>query len=327
MERKSLVGGRYSLIEKLGEGATKEVYLARDGTLGRDVALCSFKPYVVSGGYIDRVRREATTLAGLNHPNVVGMFDFQDDDGWYMTTEYVAGGSLKSKMASVWKGTPELSNALIIAAEVADALSYAHARGVFHRDVKPSNIMLTPEGTAKLGDFGLAKPLGDESPSDSGLIVGTLPYMSPEQAKGLRPDSPSDMYSLGVTLFEMVTGRRPFHGDDVSVLVHHLNSTPPPPTRYEPSCPPRLETLILELLEKDPEARPTAGATAVELRRIREELSGEPAPSTAAEPRRWEAPGEPALENGPATDPTSPESWTRVNTSFRGCHAGEGDLV
>ena len=135
--------------------------------------------------------------------------------------------------------------------------------------------MLTPEGTAKLGDFGMAKPFSDESISGTGAIEGTIPYMSPEQAKGLPPDSPSDMYSFGVTLYEMVTGRRPFHGEDVSVLLHHLNSIPPPPTRFMLACPPRLETLILNLLEKDPELRPSASSAEEELRSIRAEFLGE----------------------------------------------------
>ena len=123
-------------------------------------------------------------------------------------------------------------------------------------------------------------------------IEGTIPYLSPEQAKGLPPDSPSDMYSFGVTLYEMVTGRRPFHGEDVSVLVHHLNSIPPPPTRFMQACPPRLETLILNLLEKDPELRPSASGAAEELQSIRAELLGErseflfPSPPTQARMRR-----------------------------------------
>lgn len=273
MEKRSMGGGRYTIVEKLGEGSSKEVFLAKDETLHREVALCVFKKHTVSGDYIDRVRREARVLAGLNHPNIVGVFDFREDDGWYLITENVGGGSLKSKLASHHQKGLELSEALRIGAEVADALGYAHAMGVFHRDVKPSNVMLTSEGTAKLGDFGLARPFGDESLTESDLIVGTVPYMSPEQAKGLPPDSPSDMYSFGVLLYEMVTGRRPFHGEDVSVLVHHLNSTPPPPTRYVPTCPPRLEALILKLLDKQPEARPRANDVAQELRSIQAEVS------------------------------------------------------
>lgn len=280
MENRSWDSGRYTYIERLGEGATKEVFLARDENLQRDVALCTFKPFMLSDGYIDRVQREVRTLARLNHPNIVGIFDFcDDDDGSYMITEYVGGGDLKSKMKSEWKDSPDLGEALKVAAEVADALSFAHVSGVFHRDVKPSNVMLTPEGTAKLGDFGLAKPIREdsireESISVTGIIEGTIPYMSPEQTKGLPPDSPSDMYSFGIMLYEMVVGRRPFQGEDVTVFMNHQISLPPPPTHFLPTCPPWLEKLILELLDKEPAARPNAVQTAEELRSIPVEQPG-----------------------------------------------------
>jgi tRNA A-37 threonylcarbamoyl transferase component Bud32 len=262
-------GNRYTLIRRLGEGATKEVFLARDEVLQRDVALCVFKPQVLSGIYLERIRREARTLAGLSHPNIVGLYDSREDDGHYLVTEYIAGGNLKSKLASDWKDDRDLDEVLRIAIEVAGALAETHAKGIFHRDVKPSNVLLTKEGTAKLGDFGFAKPFGDDSISEENRIVGTIAYMSPEATKGLPPDSPSDMYSFGVMLFELVTGRRPFHGEDESVFVHHQISPPPPPTRYIPSCPPPLEALILRLLDKKPEARPTAVKAAAELRRVR----------------------------------------------------------
>lgn len=269
-------GDRYTLIRRLGAGATKEVFLARDESLQRDVALCVFKPHVLSGIYLERIRREARTLAGLSHPNIVGLYGSREDDGCYLVTEYIAGGNLKSKIASDWKDGGDLGDVLRIAMEVADALAETHAKGVFHRDVKPSNVLLTKEGTAKLSDFGFAKPLGDDSVSEENRIVGTIAYMSPEATKGLPPDSPSDMYSFGAMLFELVTGRQPFHGEDESVFVHHQISPPPPPTRYIPSCPPALETLILRLLDKKPEVRPKASEAADELRRIR----GEPPASS-----------------------------------------------
>ncbi len=322
MGTQSQFGGRYTLIHRLGEGATKEVFLARDETLHRDVALCVFKPHVLSGGYLGRVRREARTLAGLSHPHIVGLYDIREDDGCYLITEYVAGGNLKSKITLDWKDQTDLDTALRIAAEVADALTETHAKGIFHRDIKPNNVLLTQDGTAKLGDFGLAKPLGDESISEEGLIVGTVPYMSPEQAKGLPPDSPSDMYSFGITLFEMVTGRRPFHGEDASVLVHHLNSTPPLPTRYVLSCPLRLEALILQLLGKEPELRPTAIETADELRRIRTELSLGPTPSKIKDPAIAYEIGE-----GSDSDAISAESDTVIRLGRRSLFQSMTPLV
>jgi serine/threonine protein kinase len=262
-------GGRYTLIRRLGAGATKDVFLARDETLQRDVALCVFKPHVLSGIYLERIRREARTLAGLSHPNIVGLYDSREDDGCYLVTEYISGGNLKSRIASDWKDGGDLDEVLSIAIEVADALAETHAKGIFHRDVKPSNILLTKDGAAKLSDFGFAKPWGDDSINEENRIVGTIAYMSPEATKGLPPDSPSDMYSFGAMLFELVTGRKLFHGDDASVIVHHQLSPPSPPSRYIPNCPPRLEALILRLLDKKPEARPTAIEAAAELRRIR----------------------------------------------------------
>ena len=294
-------GGRYTLIRPLGEGATKEVFLARDETLQRDVALCVFKPHVTSTGFLARIRREARTLAGLSHSNIVQLYDLAEDDGCYLVTEYISGGSLKSKISTDWKEHANLDEALRIATEVADALAETHSKGIFHRDVKPNNVMLTSDGTAKLGDFGLAKPHGDETNSEEGLIVGTIPYMSPEQAKGLPADSPGDMYSFGVMLYEMVAGRRPFHGEDASVLVHHLNSTPPPPTRYVPNCPPRLEALILSLLDKWPESRPTASETAAQLRQIRSQQANGPSDIKGREPTAEAS----ALNSYQASTPTS----------------------
>jgi hypothetical protein len=272
MEESSPVGGRYSLIEMVGEGATKQVFRASDPILHRDVAVCRFKEHMLSSGYLAQVRREGQTLAGLNHPNIVAIYDFRDDDGVYMVTEFMDGGSLKERLTSASVEDAPLPELLRIAAEAADALSFTHDRGVFHRDVKPSNVMLTLGGTAKLADFGMAKPFNDDTISRTGVIEGTIPYMSPEQAKGERPDSPTDIYSLGIVLYELVAQRRPFHGEDVSVLVDHLNTPPPPPTRFSSTCPMRLEDLILRMLDKDASGRPTAKETAEQLRLIRSDL-------------------------------------------------------
>ncbi len=275
MDIGSVIGGRYTILKRLGEGATKEVFLATDGTLSIDVALGIFKPHIVASGFIDRVRREARTNAALNHPNIVRLHDFREDDGWYLVAEYVAGSDLKAKISKRRESTTDLDSRLGIAAEVADALGYTHSRGVFHRDVKPSNVMLTLEDTAKLGDFGLAKPLGDESLGSTGLLIGTIPYMSPEATKGLHPDSFGDMYSFGVLLYELAAGRRPFQGSDVSVLIQHQEVIPPRPTRYVPDFPKPLENLVLRLLAKDPMDRPEAAETSEELRAIKKWLESD----------------------------------------------------
>lgn len=312
MDAQSLKRGRYTVLERLGEGATKEVFLARDETLQRDVALCIFKKHMADG-YLERVKREARVLAGLNHPHIMDVYDFQEDsDGCYMITERVAGGNPKARFAPHHREGLELDDGLRIGAEVAQALDYTHGKGVFHRDVKPSNVLLTPEGLAKLSDFGMAKPLGEESITETGAIMGTVQYMSPEQANGLPATGPSDMYSFGVLLYEMVTGRRPFHGEDVSVLVHHLESTPPPPSDFYPACPDELERLILRLLAKESSDRPTAGEAADTLNSLRADLDGTSAGlgRRLIEPTWVKDEDEPAPEPAPTTngDQSSVES-------------------
>ena len=273
MAERSWDRGRYTLVKKLGEGAYKEVFLVWDNLLERDVALCQFNPGALASGYFENIV-EAKILAELFHPNIVRFFEIRNDDGWYLIIEYVDGGSLKDKIDAEWsKGVP-LPDALKIGIEVADALDYTHEKVVFHRDVKPGNIMLTSGGTAKLSDFGLATPLNtDLNPSDPGAIVGTIPYMSPEQCISQWPDTPADMYSLGVVLYEMTAGRRPFDGDDINVMQHHENTPPPPPSRFNPEIPDRLERLILALLKKKPHLRPSAFETADELRVILRNLN------------------------------------------------------
>lgn len=283
MENRSWGGGRYTLVRKVGEGATKEVFLVRDETLHRRVALCLFRPHMYES-YIRRARREVSIVADLNHPNIVRVYDFREDDGVYMIAEYMNAGDLKAKIDLEWRDHRDIDEVLSVATEVAKGLGYAHSRNVFHRDVKPSNILLTQNGMVKLSDFRLARAHADESigsSDDSGVLVGTLPYMSPEQTRGLPPDRPSDMFSFGVTLYEMVAGRRPFHGDgedEVSVMIEIRDSTPPPPSDFE-LCPPILETLILELLKKNPRDRPTANRVVRRLQGIRASLRIENAPS------------------------------------------------
>lgn len=283
MENRSWGEGRYSQVRKVGKGATKEVFLVRDQALNRFVALCLFKPDLYEG-FIRRAKSEVSTLADLDHPNIVRIYDFIENDEVYMITEYMNGGDLKAKINSEWRDRRDIDEVLSVAIEVAKGLSFAHSNNIFHRDVKPSNILLTTNGTVKLSDFGLARAHADDpigSSDDSSVLVGTLPYMSPEQTRGLPPDRPSDMYSFGVTLYEMVAGRRPFHGDgedEVSVMIEIRDSTPPPPSDFG-QCPPILETLILELLEKNPRDRPTANNVVQRLQGIRASLRIENAPS------------------------------------------------
>ena len=281
MEKRSWKDGRYTEVRKVGEGATKDVFQVWDETLEIYVALCEFKPHMYES-YIRRARREVRRLANLNHPNIVRIYNFEKADGVYMITEYMDGGDLKTKMRAEWREERELDEVLVVAIEVAKGLSLAHSRNIFHRDVKPSNVLINLDGAVKLCDFGMARPFADESIGSGMVLEGTIPYMSPEQTWAQLPDRPSDMYSFGVTLYEMVTGRRPFYGasedeSDLAIVAEIRNSPPPPPSDYA-TCPPKLETLILDLLEKNPKNRPSADRVIQELQSIRASMRSETAP-------------------------------------------------
>ena len=256
----SMAGGRYRIQHFLGEGAKKRVYLAHDERLERDVALALVKSDGLDEAGRVRVRREAQAMARLgDHPNIVTVHDIGEEDGQlYIVSQYMPGGDLEQALqeAGEQRQLP-IEDAVRIARQLCDALAYAHSRGVVHRDVKPGNIWLAGDGTAKLGDFGLAVALDRSRLTQEGLMVGTVAYMPPEQALGRTPDASSDLYAAGATLYEMLTGRPPFLGDDaVAIISQHINTRPVAPSWHRSEIPQRLEALVLELLEKDPAARP-----------------------------------------------------------------------
>jgi len=255
--------GRYEMQRLLGEGGQKLVYLARDPRLNRSVVVALLKTENLDDDNVARLWREAQTMAQLgNHPNIVTVFDVGEEQGWpYLVSEYVEGGSLEELLKTCPQNRLPLEEAVSVAQQVCQALVYAHERGFVHRDLKPSNVWLTKNGQAKLGDFGLAVGLKVPKITVAGTIVGTVVYMSPEQASGGQVEPRSDLYSLGVMMYEMVTGVPPFCADSsLSIITHHINTPPVPPSFHNPAVSQVLERLILNLLAKPPDDRPENAA-------------------------------------------------------------------
>ncbi len=259
---------RYQMRQLIGEGAKKRVHLAYDSRLSREVALALIKTDGLDEAGRVRVRREAQAMGSLgDHPNIVTVHDIgEEGDQLYIVSQYMSGGDLEQLMVNSAEERKLSSNqALSVALELCRALDHAHSRGVIHRDVKPGNVWLAADGSAKLGDFGLAVSLDRSRITQEGMMVGTVAYMAPEQALGRPPDARSDLYAIGATLYEMLTGRPPFLGDDaVSIISQHINTPPVAPSWHNPEISQRLEALILELLEKDPERRPASARVLVE---------------------------------------------------------------
>ncbi|MGW4566137.1 protein kinase domain-containing protein [Streptomyces sp. NPDC004561] len=253
-----LLADRYQLEERLGRGAMGEVWRAADQLLGRPVAVKLL--HAEQAADAERFRLEAQTAGRLNHPNVVGMYDFgSHHDRLYLVMELIDGWSLAQERSL--RGVLNPQDATAIAAQAAAGLAAAHQRGVIHRDVKPANVMLTGDRTAKIADFGIAR-FADEAASAltvTGKILGTADYLAPERALG-RPAQPaSDAYSLGCVLYELLTGRPPFRGaTSLAVVQQHVDAAPAPPSRLRPGIPQQLSDYVLLLLAKDPAHRPTA---------------------------------------------------------------------
>ena len=277
--------GRYKIVDKLGRGGMAEVYKGYQESLDRHVAIKLMHAFLVSEqDFLARFQREARAIAKLNHPNIVGVYDFDTlgDDTYYLVMEYIGGGTLKDKLQEL-AGRGErlpLAETIRITSEITSALAYAHKRGMIHRDIKPANIMLADTGKAVLTDFGIVKLVGGAHASAAvtatGALIGTPAYMSPEQAMGRPGDERADIYSLGVMLFQMVTGKLPFDADTpLAVVMKHVNEAVPLPVSFNPDVPFRLQEVILKALEKDPERRyQSADEMIAALQRARS-LSGE----------------------------------------------------
>ncbi len=254
MAEPELYSGRYELLRHLARGGMAEVYLARDHLLDRPVAVkVLFAEYARDEAFVERFRREAKAAANLNHPNIVAVYDWgEENETYYIVMEYVEGQSLRDLIHD--EGTLLPERAAEISADVAAALGYAHRHGVVHRDVKPGNILITPQGQVKVTDFGIARAgAGDHHLTRTGMVMGTATYFSPEQAQGSDVDPRSDVYSLGIVTYEMVAGEPPFAGDDpVSIAYQHVREEPMPPGIKNPDVPIDMERIILAALNKAP---------------------------------------------------------------------------
>jgi len=256
----SFANGRYKVIRSLGEGGKKRVYLAHDELLDRDVAFGLIKTDGFDTTSNERVAREAQAMGRLGvHPNIVAVLDLgKDDDGTpYMVTELMGGGDVEGVLEDAEENRLPLEQIIEMGKAICDGLEFAHSREIIHRDLKPGNVWLTEEGIAKIGDFGLAVMTDRSRLTREGMMVGTVSYMPPEQASGGLITPKADLYSLGAMLYEMVTGRPPFVGDDdIGVIGQHINTPPVAPTWHNSACPRPLEALLMRLLAKDPSERP-----------------------------------------------------------------------
>jgi serine/threonine-protein kinase len=243
--------GTYRLIEKLGEGGMGEVYRALDEMLDRDVALKMLKPELARRpSTVDRFRAEAITLAKLDHPGIARIHGIsRHDDLWFIVMEFVRGETLLARLAR--HGRLPWVEAVPIVCQLLDALEYAHRRGVVHRDMKPANVLMGVEGASKITDFGIARVLGTERATRTGHVIGTLEYMSPEQVRGEEVDGRSDLYSVGILLFELLTGRVPFRGNaEYEVMMQHLQTPAPSVLPLAPDVPPWFDEILQRALAK-----------------------------------------------------------------------------
>jgi eukaryotic-like serine/threonine-protein kinase len=271
LEAETVVDGRYRVLSRLGSGGMAEVYCAQDLQLGRKVALkILYRRFAEDGEFVERFRREASSAAGLQHQHVVAVYDRGEYDGtYYIAMEYLEGRSLKTIVQQEAPLDPDRAIDLII--QVLRAARFAHRRGIIHRDLKPHNVIVDADGRAKVTDFGIARA-GASDMTQTGSIMGTAQYLSPEQAQGHAVSAASDIYSIGIMLYELLTGRVPFEGESaVTIALKQVNERPAPPSAYNPAVTPELEEAVMRALEKDPAHRyPDADAFIAALQAARD---------------------------------------------------------
>ncbi len=278
---------RYELEELIGGGGMADVYRAKDLLLNRPVAVkILHEQFKQDKEFIEKFQREAQAAARLSHPNIVNIYDVGVADGdHYIVMEYVPGRTLKDKIRQ--EGHLPVSEALRIAREIGEALAHAHANNLVHCDIKPHNILMMPDGHAKVADFGIARAVTESTMTYSGNVVGSVHYFSPEQAKGTMITPKSDVYSLGVVLYEMLTGKLPFTGETpVSIAVKHLQDEPVSVRQLDPSIPPVVEALVARAMSKDPALRPTSAEFVQEIQHAERMIltGGQPSVGMPADP-------------------------------------------
>jgi beta-lactam-binding protein with PASTA domain/predicted Ser/Thr protein kinase len=281
----TLVDGRYRILRRIGSGGMADVYCAEDSHLGRQVAIkVLHRRFAQDQEFVERFRREAKSAAGLNHPNVVGVFDRGEHEGtYYIAMEFLTGRTLKD-IVTAEAPLPQ-ERVIDIGTQILEAAGFAHRHGVIHRDFKPHNVIVDEHGHAKVTDFGIARA-GASEMTETGSIMGTAQYLSPEQAQGHAVTATSDIYSIGVMLYEMLAGRLPFDGDSaVAVALKHLSEPPPPISQWRPDVHPALEAVVMAALAKDPAQRWQSAedlAAALEAARLQIEAGQNGGQDTAA---------------------------------------------
>ena len=270
----TLFDGRYRIIRKLGAGGMANVYLAEDQELGRRVAIKILNErHANDDQFVERFRREAKNAAGLSHPNIVSIYDRGEAEGtYYIAMEFLDGRSLKELI--VGRGPAPVHVAIDYTRKILDALRFAHRNGIVHRDIKPHNVIVDAEGRVKVTDFGIARA-GTSQMTEVGSIIGTAQYLSPEQAKGAPVDQTSDLYSVGIVLYELLTGKVPFTGDSpVEIAMKHISAIPEPPSSIRQDIPEDLDLVVLRALAKTPEERyPSAEEMDKDLARVAQGLA------------------------------------------------------
>jgi beta-lactam-binding protein with PASTA domain/predicted Ser/Thr protein kinase len=302
--------GRYKIVRKLGTGGMADVYLAEDQELGRRVAIKILNDrHAADDSFVERFRREAKNAAGLSHPNIVSIYDRGTaEDTYYIAMEYLDGRSLKELI--VGRGPAPIKTAIEYTRQILAAVGFAHRHGIVHRDIKPHNVLVGPEGRVKVTDFGIARS-GASQMTEVGSIIGTAQYLSPEQARGAPVDQTSDLYSVGVVLYELLTGQVPFTGDTpLEIAMKHLSEVPKPPSELRPDVPHDLDMVVLRALAKDPADRyETAEEMDADLDRV---LKGLPVGSETAEAATAVLSGSGVIAAAPTSVITRPEVAARA---------------
>ncbi|HLE78397.1 MAG TPA: protein kinase [bacterium] len=283
-----VIAQQYEILQRIGDGGMASVFTARRLADGQIIALKILREqYAADAEFVERFEREARAVSALAHPHMVRLIDSgRDGSVHFIAMEYIPGVNLKQLIRR--HGPVPVADAVAIAAQVCEVLGYAHAHGVIHRDIKPQNILLTDDGGVKVTDFGIARATSAATITQTGTVLGSVQYLSPEQASGAEVGTAADIYGLGVVLYEMVTGRLPFDGDSaVAIAIKHIHEEPVPPQQLAPSVPDRVNGIILKALAKSPQGR---YASAEEMR---EDLTGAN--------DRWRLPAAAQIEDTPAT--------------------------